>query len=311
MLTTPVAIKSLMLRFVESVLILNDLRSRQRTRQLRSNMVNLGCTLEVLREGVVLIDEVDWVLHPLKSELNFPTGLKNQIDFAPTRWDLPLHLISAIFLANPNKGPPSASSQKEKRTPEDATITLLREAVEEGIRAHVIMMQPHLVLLDEAFYHSQMKPLLLRWLSTFLDQQRTGRQFVNQPEEGLHSAELYAYIGNSCPTTQPYYLVRKTGISGAEAYEAPMTGPYFPNGDDFVHGATEREDEDAEWVLKHSSAGGVLGRRSQEDFQVCFEKTEASESWRPVAEEFLGCQAAVRVLFFPSRGSGILGHQPN
>lgn len=74
-----------------------------------------------------MIDEVDLVLHPLRlgiagskdevqvrldhscfkhqfvqlrSELNFPIGPKNLIDFAPHRWQIPLHLLEGIFISN-------------------------------------------------------------------------------------------------------------------------------------------------------------------------------------------------------------------
>lgn len=44
------------------------------------------------------MDEVDILLHPLKSELNFPMGRKEAIDLAGYRWDLPIHLLDALFL---------------------------------------------------------------------------------------------------------------------------------------------------------------------------------------------------------------------
>jgi len=42
-------------------------------------------------------DEVDLILHPLKSELNFPIGPKLDLDFNPLRWYLQ-YLISVVFL---------------------------------------------------------------------------------------------------------------------------------------------------------------------------------------------------------------------
>jgi hypothetical protein len=35
------------------------------------------------------MDEVDVLLHPLRSELNFPIGHKFPIDLAPFRWSNP------------------------------------------------------------------------------------------------------------------------------------------------------------------------------------------------------------------------------
>ena len=41
--------------------------------------------LHAWRGAVAVIDEVDVVLHPLRSELNWPLGDKHTLDFAPTR----------------------------------------------------------------------------------------------------------------------------------------------------------------------------------------------------------------------------------
>lgn len=45
------------------------------------------CTeiLKLFKEGVLLLDEVDLLLHPLKSELNWPIGEKNPIDFTRSK----------------------------------------------------------------------------------------------------------------------------------------------------------------------------------------------------------------------------------
>ena len=37
--------------------------------------------------GIALLDEVDLLLHPLKSELNFPVGERDPLDGSPFRWD--------------------------------------------------------------------------------------------------------------------------------------------------------------------------------------------------------------------------------
>ncbi len=51
------------------------------------------------------MDEVDLILHPLKSELNYPIGLKEPLDFTESkighglRWELPFALFDPIFYA--------------------------------------------------------------------------------------------------------------------------------------------------------------------------------------------------------------------
>lgn len=59
--------------------------------------------------GVLLMDEVDVLLHPLKSELNFPIGFKSPIDLSGYRWDLPIHLFEAVFFQQTGEQTPSES----------------------------------------------------------------------------------------------------------------------------------------------------------------------------------------------------------
>ena len=52
---------------------------------------------DLWNEGVLIMDEVDVLLHPLKSELNFPIGQKIAIDLSGYRWELPIFLLDAVF----------------------------------------------------------------------------------------------------------------------------------------------------------------------------------------------------------------------
>lgn len=58
---------------------------------------------EIFRNSIEIMDEVDIILHPLKSELNWPLGAKEPLDFTRSRignglrWGLPSHLLDAIF----------------------------------------------------------------------------------------------------------------------------------------------------------------------------------------------------------------------
>ena len=55
------------------------------------------CTeiLKLFKEGVLLLDEVDLLLHPLKSELNWPIGDKALIDFTKSnKFGLGLRWVS-------------------------------------------------------------------------------------------------------------------------------------------------------------------------------------------------------------------------
>lgn len=58
---------------------------------------------EIFRSSIEIMDEVDVILHPLKSELNWPLGAKEPLDFTRSRsgnglrWSIPSHLLDAIF----------------------------------------------------------------------------------------------------------------------------------------------------------------------------------------------------------------------
>ena len=57
----------------------------------------------LFQSSIEIMDEVDIILHPLKSELNWPLGAKEPLDFTRSRvgnglrWGLPSHLLDAIF----------------------------------------------------------------------------------------------------------------------------------------------------------------------------------------------------------------------
>ena len=57
--------------------------------------------IDLFGDGVVVMDEVDWVLHPLKSELNFPVGERVELDMTSKgeRWKFPNWLLDALLFA--------------------------------------------------------------------------------------------------------------------------------------------------------------------------------------------------------------------
>ena len=76
-----------MLRFVEIISTLND-SARKQSRFLEHEAAEVYRVLGLFRSSIVLMDEVDLILHPLKSELNFPVGARQNLDFEPMRWQL-------------------------------------------------------------------------------------------------------------------------------------------------------------------------------------------------------------------------------
>lgn len=122
------------------------------------------------------MDEIDLLLHPLKSELNWPIGLKENLDFTRNesadglRYKIPFHLLDAFFFHTGDSklsGTPFAQSR-------EAAVILqrLQAVIEIGRRDKLLQTTPHLVLLSRGFYHRQIKPLLAEWMLLWLLAQR-------------------------------------------------------------------------------------------------------------------------------------------
>ncbi len=135
--STPSAVKSFILKYLEICHILdlqhnlsNEKQEKMETRSKIStffgrrpklNYLNqltpaeianlkeqaIICTqiFDIFRGSIEIMDEVDLILHPLRSELNWPLGRKAPLDFSLAsggfgigiRWNIPAHLLDAIF----------------------------------------------------------------------------------------------------------------------------------------------------------------------------------------------------------------------
>lgn len=101
------------------------------------------------------MDEVDLILHPLKSELNFPIGRKEPLDLTKNklgnglRWELPFFLLDAIFYATERQFPQHAvmSSQEAQQVMQKLAL-----AIKIGGETKVLQRTPHLVVLDKGYY---------------------------------------------------------------------------------------------------------------------------------------------------------------
>jgi len=148
-------------------------------KKLMANAVEATETCMVLRmfaSGKAIIDEVDLVLHPLKSELNFPTGKKEPLDLAPARWELPIHLLDGVYYAlgerplcdntfiNEAKrileGKPGSGG-----SPSDDPLS---RVLHQGKVDKAIVESPHLTLLHKPFYEKHMLRPVARWCVPWL-----------------------------------------------------------------------------------------------------------------------------------------------
>ena len=126
--------------------------------------------------GVLLLDEVDVLLHPLKSELNFPIGDKQPLHFAPFRWDFPLDLLEfirqATTAATTDVEQASVSAASSNGLDTDAGLLAeLTGIIRDGVAESTVQTHPHLILLSKAFYKTRMEPVVARWVVAYLWQQ--------------------------------------------------------------------------------------------------------------------------------------------
>ena len=200
----PTAIKSFVLKFIEMMHLLDESRHVRNDQQqnrswLRKRLSVFGLMkykrrtldasqLEILRQeskrhvdifnlfqkGALLLDEVDLILHPLKSELNWPLGQKEPLDFTQSsqgdglRWQIPFHLLDALFYARTGEMAVDFTDSREAML----VLEQIKTVIETGCKERVLQGTPHYVLLSKKFYDQHMRELLGRWLLIWLQSKR-------------------------------------------------------------------------------------------------------------------------------------------
>ena len=124
-------------------------------------------TLQLFKQGVLIMDEVDLILHPLKSELNFPIGQKFPLDFNPERWELVIHMMDAVFFAETGKMSVDFTESGKARK----ILASLSLVLDEGYRLRALQRSPHVILLNNQYYQSDIKPVLAQWCVLWLEAQ--------------------------------------------------------------------------------------------------------------------------------------------
>merc|ERR1712137_1147986 len=128
--------------------------------------------LQLWKGGILIMDEVDVLLHPLRSELNFPIGNKQAIDLSGYRWDLPIHMLDCLFYVK--RGSVCEPIETWKAAEQLAGYTaqsILQEiskVIAHGYEIHALQKTPHLVLLSPLFYQEQMRNVVAKWVLLWL-----------------------------------------------------------------------------------------------------------------------------------------------
>ncbi len=146
-IATPTTIKSIMLSYIEVLQQLKDAHSlglRSKINDLRTQAEELNRILGLFKEGIMLLDEVDMILHPLKSELNFPIGEKQELDCSTDgeRWSLPIHLFDMLFYAQTDK-----MSSLYSHSSVSKICERFKDALQAGIANRDVQRLPHGIFL--------------------------------------------------------------------------------------------------------------------------------------------------------------------
>jgi hypothetical protein len=153
--TTPSSMKALLLKLVENLFHVTDDGYLNR-RQAKLQIVEASRLFSFLRKAIIIMDEVDTILHPLKSELNFPVGQKHSLELSPMRWNFPMFLLDT-FLRPDLESSTSGENDRFK-----SVLEMLLNVINIGARDSSLQRRPHLILLSPNYYQMHMLPLFAK-----------------------------------------------------------------------------------------------------------------------------------------------------
>jgi hypothetical protein len=163
-LATSATIKSIMLKTLEHMDLLRDTR-RPQPPAAEHSVRALVDVLRLLGRGLVVMDEVDLILHPLKAELNFPLRDKLPLDFSPERWTCAIHALDGIFCHETA----ALASGLQQSTRAARLLAQLQACISAGYERRALQRSPHLTLLDIEWYTREMQPLMAEWMLLWLE----------------------------------------------------------------------------------------------------------------------------------------------
>eukprot|EP00930_Biecheleria_cincta_P036032 TRINITY_DN2473_c0_g3_i1.p1 TRINITY_DN2473_c0_g3~~TRINITY_DN2473_c0_g3_i1.p1 ORF type:complete len:3331 (+),score=578.52 TRINITY_DN2473_c0_g3_i1:683-9994(+) len=165
--------------------------AQERLGKLHFEVLALVCALKVFRGAMLLLDDIDLLMHPLRSELHWPLGESHMLDFtsevgsAPgwasdvsdslsfvtssavgTRWQVAFHILDGFFSCQLTEGPAVASFEGQGEAAK--VLRKLRTVVQQGLEGKQLQASPHLAILSSDFYHDMLRPILAEWMLLWL-----------------------------------------------------------------------------------------------------------------------------------------------
>lgn len=118
----------------------------------------------------------------LRSELNFPVGVKSRLEPWDMRWGMTIALLEPFFVDCAGT---------------DRSLHAFHELLEEGKRQRYLQARPHLILLNDRFYQENLRPalssILMAWLMArhkdgkgVMECEGVGKQNLKQYLSGQH-----------------------------------------------------------------------------------------------------------------------------
>ncbi|GFE55264.1 EF hand family protein, putative [Babesia ovis] len=168
--------------------------------------------LELFSNAIVLMDEIDLLLHPLKSELHWPIGDKKPLVHLHgsdhnIRWLLPWHILRVMV--------PNSKEQVSKN--EIDVLERIQLCFSEGVVGCHASDSPHLVLLNHQWYVGELLPLMAEWVCLYLKKHQlvteTYQQCVEflitgEPNASLQSVEVLNFAKEWIWSTFPHVISR-------------------------------------------------------------------------------------------------------
>ena len=208
LLCTAQSLKSLLLKLLEHMSLLGNDETRAQQQPATEHQVRAAVSaVRIFQRGTLIMDEVDLLLHPLKSELNFPIGEKHPLPVSPDRWTLAMHAIDAIFVAASGKLPPNL--RQSARAHE--LVFQLKSVISSGYERRALQRSPHLCLLDLQWYRDEMRPIVARWMLLYLEQSHIG---------ALSSAQMLAYMQDDAALLGDVKFTQEVEQAGAAKEKA-------------------------------------------------------------------------------------------
>ena len=182
MVTTPSSLKALLLKFVECLFNATDEGYAYR-RQAKHQIEEASRLFQFLRKSILIMDEVDTVLHPLKSELNFPVGKKLSLELSPMRWNFPLFLIDTFLRSDLYI---HSLGQQNRMI---AAVEELRSIIDSGAKNSSLQRRPHLILLSRDYYQERMLPAFAKIALLWCEKQEVNVKLARSWIEDYLTAE--------------------------------------------------------------------------------------------------------------------------